>query len=351
MTVGEKIKILRLRANLSQSQLADALCVSRAAVAKWENDNGLPDISNLKMLASFLGIDIDTLLDESKSLTDQIAEIPTLEEPIEMPESFCGKVCSQCAYREALQCRGCREGEGRRYGACRVADCCRNHIYSSCSQCAEKSSCNKYRNIPGQQQSKMKTRLDVKHKYQKCAPLMGKWVWVLFWMIIVQTVADLFSQEFVANWLPLVSKIGKIIVICCSLAYGIVLLKLRTITEGYRTAGICAVIMVLIDIMKLLFFSDNGLGIVLSLVTIVLALVSRYHEYMAHAYATEGIADDISSNWKAVWKLYIAMQAAMVLSIIFSSFGILLLLLVLLAICGLGIYQLVLLYRTAELFE
>lgn len=351
MTVGEKIKILRLRANLSQSQLADALCVSRAAVAKWENDNGLPDISNLKMLASFLGIDIDTLLDESKPLSDQMPEGSPSDEPIEVPESFCGKVCSQCTYRDALQCRGCREGEGRRYGACRVADCCRNHIYSSCRQCAEKSSCNKYRNIPGQQQSKMKTRLEVKNKFNKCAPLMGKWVWVLFWLIIIQTVADILSQEFVANWLPLVSKIGKIIAICCSLAYGIVLLKLHTITEGYRTAGVCAVISVMLDITKLLFFSDNGFGVVVSLVTIVLALVSRYHEYMAHAYATEGISDDISSNWQSVWKLYIAMQAAMVISIIFASLGILLLLLVLLAICGLGVYQLILLYKTAELFE
>lgn len=44
MTVGEKIQILRQRAGLSQSQLAECLYVSRAAVAKWENDNGLPDI-------------------------------------------------------------------------------------------------------------------------------------------------------------------------------------------------------------------------------------------------------------------------------------------------------------------
>ena len=35
MTVGEKIQALRLRAGLSQSQLAEQLCVSRAAVAKW----------------------------------------------------------------------------------------------------------------------------------------------------------------------------------------------------------------------------------------------------------------------------------------------------------------------------
>ena len=68
MTVGEKIRQLRIGANLSQTQLAEKLHISRAAVAKWENDNGLPDVSNLKALADFFHTDVDTLLDESKSV-------------------------------------------------------------------------------------------------------------------------------------------------------------------------------------------------------------------------------------------------------------------------------------------
>ena len=38
MTLCEKIRKLRTDAGLSQQQLADALSVSRAAVAKWENE-------------------------------------------------------------------------------------------------------------------------------------------------------------------------------------------------------------------------------------------------------------------------------------------------------------------------
>lgn len=36
MSIGEKIKKCRKEAGLSQEQLAEKLCVSRQAVAKWE---------------------------------------------------------------------------------------------------------------------------------------------------------------------------------------------------------------------------------------------------------------------------------------------------------------------------
>lgn len=62
MTLGEKLKNARKNAGLSQEQLAEKLCVSRAAVAKWETDKGLPDILNLKALSGLLDVSIDVLL-------------------------------------------------------------------------------------------------------------------------------------------------------------------------------------------------------------------------------------------------------------------------------------------------
>ncbi|MDD7285522.1 MAG: helix-turn-helix transcriptional regulator [Firmicutes bacterium] len=44
MSIGEKIKKCRKEAGLSQEQLAEKLCVSRQAVAKWEADRGIPDV-------------------------------------------------------------------------------------------------------------------------------------------------------------------------------------------------------------------------------------------------------------------------------------------------------------------
>lgn len=64
MTLGGKIKKLRQETGMTQQQLADAICVSRAAIARWENENGIPDIVNIKSLASFFLIDINALLNE-----------------------------------------------------------------------------------------------------------------------------------------------------------------------------------------------------------------------------------------------------------------------------------------------
>ena len=65
MTLGEKIRFARKSSGLSQEQLAEKLCVSRSAIAKWETDKGIPDIENLKILSRLLNISLDTLLDDS----------------------------------------------------------------------------------------------------------------------------------------------------------------------------------------------------------------------------------------------------------------------------------------------
>ena len=62
MSIGEKIRDLRLSENLSQEQFAEKLDISRSAVAKWETDSGVPDIENLIAIAREFGVSIDELL-------------------------------------------------------------------------------------------------------------------------------------------------------------------------------------------------------------------------------------------------------------------------------------------------
>ena len=64
MTLGEKIRYARKCCGLSQGQLAEKMCVSRSAIAKWETGKGLPDIENLKILSRLLGVSADSLLDD-----------------------------------------------------------------------------------------------------------------------------------------------------------------------------------------------------------------------------------------------------------------------------------------------
>ena len=88
MTLGEKIRYARRCCGFSQEQLAERMCVSRSAIAKWETDKGLPDIENLKAVSRLLGVSVDSLLD------DNAAESTVMRKPYVQPagEQGCEKV-------------------------------------------------------------------------------------------------------------------------------------------------------------------------------------------------------------------------------------------------------------------
>lgn len=68
MTLGEKIKKARIENGLTQEHLSEKMMVSRQAITKWEADKGIPDVSNLKLLAQLLNVSIDYLLDNGSEI-------------------------------------------------------------------------------------------------------------------------------------------------------------------------------------------------------------------------------------------------------------------------------------------
>ena len=60
--IGELIVKKRAELSLSQEELAERLCVSRSAIAKWETGKGTPDVVNLKALAALFQMSVDELL-------------------------------------------------------------------------------------------------------------------------------------------------------------------------------------------------------------------------------------------------------------------------------------------------
>ena len=61
MTLGNRIKQLRIQMGISQEKLAEELNVSRSAIAKWETDGGVPELNNLLQIAKKFDISIDEL--------------------------------------------------------------------------------------------------------------------------------------------------------------------------------------------------------------------------------------------------------------------------------------------------
>ena len=61
MNIGERIMALRKEKNISQSELAKRLNVSRQAVSKWEQGTSSPDTERLIQLAEILGTEVEYL--------------------------------------------------------------------------------------------------------------------------------------------------------------------------------------------------------------------------------------------------------------------------------------------------
>lgn len=66
--IGAYIKELRLKNNLSQSDLAKKLSVTNQAISKWENGRGIPDIELLKQLSSIFNVNVDDLINGEEQL-------------------------------------------------------------------------------------------------------------------------------------------------------------------------------------------------------------------------------------------------------------------------------------------
>ena len=50
LTIGKRVKELRVKNKMTQEQLAEKLQVSRQSISKWESDATRPDFDKLKFL-------------------------------------------------------------------------------------------------------------------------------------------------------------------------------------------------------------------------------------------------------------------------------------------------------------
>lgn len=72
-TIGNIIRELRLSRNLTQEQLAENLNITAQAISKWENNVGMPDISQVVPIAHFFGVSTDVLFGiEKDTVIDEV---------------------------------------------------------------------------------------------------------------------------------------------------------------------------------------------------------------------------------------------------------------------------------------
>ena len=85
LKIGEKIKVLRNKQDVTQEKLAAYLNISYQAVSKWENGTALPDLTLIPGIANFFGVSADELLGMKD--TEETEELKEFEKIYS--ENFC----------------------------------------------------------------------------------------------------------------------------------------------------------------------------------------------------------------------------------------------------------------------
>lgn len=279
-----------------------------------------------------------------------------------MTETYCGKSCAECTQKEQLNCSGCKTGPGRQFGGdCELAKCIRDKGHKTCDTCSYKGNCGTLRsrdNMPDYRRRKIEAEEKRKAAIAKRAPVLGKWLWIIFWLIIPSTIGSLMANESTAKILPGLFMPGQIINAICSLTYGAILLKLGSEEDRYRTAGICALIAGASSALAAIVnggFEGATWILIFTIPAAIIALVGEYNEYMAHSAVLSGVDNELSEKWEVLWKWYIGLFLG-----IFGSILVMLIIPVLgaIAVIGctigtvvVGILKLVYLYRTAKIFR
>ena len=279
-----------------------------------------------------------------------------------MAETYCGKSCEECTKKEQLNCSGCKTGPGRQFGGdCELAKCIRDKGHETCETCGFNGNCGTLRSresMPDYRIKKIEAEAMRKATIAKRAPVLGKWLWVIFWLIIPSTIGSIMAHETTAKILPGLFMPGQIINAICSLIYGAILLKLGSEEDRYRTAGICALIAGASSALAAMINggSDGATWILIfTIPAAIVAIVGEYNEYMAHSAVLSGVDNELSEKWEVLWKWYIGLFLGM-----FGCIIVMLILPILGAIailgCAIGtvvvsILKLVYLYRTAKIFR
>lgn len=61
--IGDKIKELRVKSNMTQKDLAEILYVTPQAISRWENGKVEPSLATVVEIAKFFHVNTDELLE------------------------------------------------------------------------------------------------------------------------------------------------------------------------------------------------------------------------------------------------------------------------------------------------
>ena len=286
-----------------------------------------------------------------------------------MLKNFCGKNCADCTQKEIMNCPGCLDGPGKQfYGDCVLAKCCREKGHETCETCSFSSTCTALKNcetMPEERKrnqeaelAKKAAELAKKEAFAADAAVLGKWLTILFWLIIPSVIIGVMTTDTIASWYPNLYFIGQILSAVISGVYGFILLQLTKQNYQYKTAGmLCLITAAASGVVALI----SGTGeapewtMVITLPAAVVSLVGEYNEFMAHSSVVSFADRELSLKWEKLWKwtigCYGALFGSIIIMLIASVLGLIVLLGGLIGLAVVSIAKLVYVYNTAKAFR
>ena len=275
-----------------------------------------------------------------------------------MAQTYCGKDCTACQYRESTGCYGCKAGPGRLiYGDCEIAKCCRAKGHQDCSTCTQKDYCGQLKcriRMPEYRRQKQETEAAIRAEHLRTAPFFSKWLNVLFWIAIANSAISVTGTVLTTFW-PEVTLPLTAIQVAVNIVYAVFLLILsREDERHYRLAGIFVILSSIVSAAYALI-ENEIIVLLLAIPTLVLSITSQHHQYWGHISNLQGVNDVMAQLWQELWKwrwICIALIAGGVsLSSMIPIFPLIALILGLFGSVYVSVYEVIYLRRSAEAFR
>ena len=230
-----------------------------------------------------------------------------------MAETYCGKTCEACSFAKQLNCPGCKAAQYSPIAAqCAIAACCRNRGHETCGTCNFRENCpnlnkrdanpeqimQKQAELQRRSQAEAEARAREQAQLQKYASILGKWVWILFWLAMSAQVIGLLGN------IKALSDIASVIIAGITVAMGLIYLKKLSEThDGFRLASIGKFSAALTGLLALFIADGTALDTVLTLVLLIPSLVGMYYDYSSYAEVLEGVDNELCEKWRKLWKI------------------------------------------------
>ena len=238
-----------------------------------------------------------------------------------MAETYCGNHCAKCSQREFLGCPGCKDGPGWKYGKeCKLAMCCREKGHECCAACESSGNCRMLQGREDQpefRRRKFESNQRQNEKISRRSTGLVKWFRALFWLNIIAAVVSFTDTEYIKEASLQIYTLGEIVSVVCYIIYSLILFRISSEEDRYRTAGIFNLISVAISVFDVAGFgaateSTDSSFIFFILASGIVSFLGEYYECNAHSAVLTGLNNKLSDNWTKLWKWFIGVKLVLI---------------------------------------